>query len=201
MRRDKKRPPVCSWFDYQRNQTLQFTPAGFHFTTRSSGPMTIVVSSPRLHFPFACSFIRIQRLDITPMQAHGIFHTIELNTNGILTRPLSTGTPQDRSSFRWRPLYPAFAQLTETYRITWLVNIHLAFDFGRCYLPSCHAQFSAVRAITMVDHWQSNERCRHSPSGYSGGVVPVQVSTSGSEIDLEKASGAGSSMPTFLESP
>ncbi len=27
-----------------------------------------------------------------------------------------------------------------------------------------------------ADHWQSNQRCRHSPSGYSGGVAPIRVS-------------------------
>src|SRR5258707_15876009 len=101
--------------------------------------MTIVVSSPRLHFPFACSFIRIQRLDITPMQAHGIFHTIELNTHDIFTRPLSTGTPQDPSSFPFRPLYPPFAPLPDRSRITLLGNIHLPLAFDRSYLPCCRA--------------------------------------------------------------
>jgi hypothetical protein len=54
------------------------------------------------------------------MQAHRMFHAIELNTNGMLARSLTTGAPHNPAGFRRRPFNPVFAQLAEAYRITWL---------------------------------------------------------------------------------
>jgi len=53
--------------------------------------MTIVISSPRLHFRLVGIILRVHQLDITQMQAHRMFHAIELNTNGMLARSLTTG--------------------------------------------------------------------------------------------------------------
>jgi len=60
------------------------------------------------------------QLDIAQMQAHRMFHAIELNTNGMLARSLTTGAPHNPSGFRRCPLDPVFAQPAQAYRITWL---------------------------------------------------------------------------------
>jgi len=78
--------------------------------------MTIVISSSRLHFPLVGIVLRVRQLDITQMQAHRMFHAIELNTNGMLARSLTTGAPHNPSGFRRRPLDPVFAQLAQAYR-------------------------------------------------------------------------------------
>jgi len=71
------------------------------------------------------------------MQANGMFHSIELNTNGILTRSLTAGTPQDPSRFRWRPPHSAFSKLAEAYRNTWLKHLGLCLVIVRKLRTAC----------------------------------------------------------------